>query len=127
MGNDTFEIVTLVLLALAAFDWLAVVLLTKAIRRARGKRIKSLEDRRRIAALIAVASTLGVFLGLNRVANLGFPPETTLWVLVLLVFLPSLGNLWFVIDLLRGAYASDVTGPPGPTGPAGPPGPAGPA
>jgi hypothetical protein len=44
------------------------------------------------------------FLGLNR--HIGIPlPANGFLVLVVIVVLPSLGNVWFIVDLLRGGFS----------------------
>lgn len=97
---DPLDIVTVLLIALAVFDWIAFGFLYAA---SRGQRITSLTSRARIALLIAVSSTLSAVLGLNR--HVPIIPSAWGWfVLVVIVTLPSFGNLWFLYDLYHGRF-----------------------
>lgn len=97
---DTADVVTAVLIALGVFDWIAVAILYRA---ASGQHIKSLDSRARVALLIAIASSLAAALGVNRHVGI-IPPGLGWFVLVVIVMLPSLGNVAFLWDLWRGKF-----------------------
>lgn len=101
---DIFDIATIALVVLAIFDWVAVGILWYAARPNRGRPIHSLESRGRVALLIALSSTFATALGVNRHLNLGLSGEMVALLLVVVVVLPSLGNLWFLVDLVRGEF-----------------------
>lgn len=108
------EAVIVLLVVLSVFDWITFALLRKAARA--GARIQSLESRTRITLLIALSSTLAVLLGLNGYVHV--LPDSTPWiVLVVIVTLPSLGNIWFLVDLSRGKFRVPDSPPVPPTDP----------
>jgi hypothetical protein len=100
------EVVLLALLILVAMDWVAVALLTWVIRKARseGSRIPAANDRRRAAFAIAIGSTLIMFLSLNAELGQIVKGDILIVLLVVAILVPSLANLLFLLDVLRGVY-----------------------
>jgi hypothetical protein len=105
---DLIDFATGALVFLVIFDWITVALLFRVARAARssGAPIRTIEDRGRTATLIAIGSTIAAFLGLNRHFGFGLAPELGIVLLIAAVVVPSLANLFFLVDLVRGEFGT---------------------
>jgi hypothetical protein len=91
-ARPAFEVlVSLLLVLFPAINWLAAALLWRASRSA--PEVVSLAARVDDQLVLAVASTLGGLLGLNRLAELGLGADSTLALLALALLLASLPGL----------------------------------
>jgi hypothetical protein len=99
-------ILIVALAVLVVVDWIAVALLTGVIRRAHreGTKLPAAVDRRRAAGAIATGSTLLLLWSINRQIGSPVTGDLVTVVAILAVFVPSLANLLFLLDVLRGVY-----------------------
>ena len=101
------EVLTLALIVVGTVDWIAVAVMWRAHRRSiaeHGRSPRTLDERGQLATLIAVAVTIGIGLGINRLANGPLPTEANLIVLALILVLPSVGNVLWLVRTLRGDF-----------------------
>ena len=104
---DLLDLIAIVLVVIPVTDWITVILLTHAggLAMARSGHVpRYLAERRRAAALIAASATLGGILGLTRLIHEPLPRELGLLILVAILVLPSIANLLWLWQALRGDF-----------------------
>ncbi len=100
------DFVTLALTMLVVVDWLTVGLLWRVLRKAKRQLtpLPAASDRYRAALTIAIGSSCALAVGINHEVGEPLRGDWVLLLLVAAVVIPSLANVVFLIDVLRGVY-----------------------
>jgi hypothetical protein len=103
-----WDAIAVLLIVVPVVDWLAVLLMTRALRSASGLgyRPRYLVERRLVAGIIAFTTTLGAILGLARLTGNHIDPEITLVMLVAIMVLPSFANALWLWRVVRGDFGT---------------------
>lgn len=105
--DEPLDFVSIALVVLPVLDWLAVALLWRARRRAaelKGYYPPTLDERGVTATLIATGATIVAVLGINRVLHGPLPQDWAVFLLVVVVVIPSLANIQWMYKAIRGDF-----------------------